>query len=375
VQPEVPDVLPLRVAHVVLSLRAGGLENGVVNVINGLPPERFVSTVYCLQEAGEFTQRLKPRGCQVRVYGLKPGNDLRLPLRLARDLRKDAIDIVHTRNSEAFFYGFPAARLAGVRSTVHSEHGRTSSESALRRYLQGWMLKRTTCAFAVSRELSRRLEAELGLPEGAFSVLYNGVDLARFTNCDAIPRVRGGAPVTIGAVGRLVEVKNFPLLLRAFAELRKEADVRLLIVGEGPERQALEALAVGLGVSHETQFVGHSEEVARHMQQMDIFVLPSLREGLSNTVLEAMACALPVVASDVGGNGELVADQQTGYLFESGNLNALTLHLRRLAADSALRQRLGAAGRECAHARFAMPVMLAQYADLYDRAHSARVAR
>ena len=363
---------PIRVGHVVLSLRAGGLENGVVNVINGLPPGQFISTVYCLQEAGEFAQRLRAPGCQVRVYGLQPGNDLRLPFRLARDLRTDGVNVLHTRNSESFFYGFPAARIAGIGGVIHSEHGRTGRESTLRRRLQGWMLKRTPHAFAVSRELARRLEVELRLREGTFSVLYNGVDLTRFTKCDAIPRRHAGAPVTIGSVGRLVEVKNFPLLLRAFAELRKETDVRLLIVGEGPERRTLDALAAELGVSGSAQFVGHSEEVTRYMQQMDIFVLPSLREGLSNTVLEAMACALPIVASDVGGNSELVTDQHTGYLFESGDAAALTLHLRRLTADAGLRDRLGEAGRQCAQSRFAMRVMLEQYASLYERACAAQ---
>jgi len=355
----------IHIGHVVLSLRPGGLENGVVNVINGLPADRFVSTVYCLQEAGEFAQRLRAPGCSVREYGLKPGNDLRLPFRLSRDLRGDGVQVLHARNSEAFFYGYAAARLSGIRAVIHSEHGRASRESGLRRRLQGWMLRRRIRAFAVSRELARRLEVELGLPGGTFGVIYNGVDLDRFSKCDAGPCQSRGGPVTIGSVGRLVDVKNYPLLLRAFAELRKAVDARLLIVGDGSERQMLEALTQHLGIAGETQFVGHSEDVARYMRQMDIFVLPSLREGLSNTVLEAMACGLPIVATDVGGNGELVADKQSGYLFPSGDVPALAAHLRRLAGDAELRTRMGEAGRARAHGEFAMQAMLDHYAQLY----------
>ena len=170
----------LRVLHVLLSLEPGGLENGVVNVINGLDPARFESSVCCLKHAGEFARRIADPAVRVHEMGWRGGNDLRMPLRLAKLFRASGADIVHTRNAESFFYGFAGAKLARVPALVHSEHGRTFTDRRARFAVQRLMTRYTDAVFAVSGQLKADLVRHVGIPESAIEVLHNGVDLGRF---------------------------------------------------------------------------------------------------------------------------------------------------------------------------------------------------
>lgn len=358
---------PLAVAHVLLSLEPGGLENGVVNVVNRLDPARFRSQVCCLKRAGEFAQRLRGP-VEVHPLGWRGGNDPLLPLRLARLFHRIRPDIVHTRNAEAFFYGFLAAKIAGVRAVVHSEHGRTFDDRPLRFWAQRVFSRSTDAIFAVSEQLKRDLVTHVGIPAPRIDVLYNGVDLGRFdaSQRDQV-RAELGIPdgeLIVGSVGRLVPVKNYPLLLRALHRLGAN-NVTLLLVGEGAERGALQEAARGLGMGARLRLLGHSETVPRLLSAMDVFVLPSVSEGMSNTLLEAMSCGVAVVASNVGGNPEIIKDGQSGLLFESCDEAALCELLRTLMADAALRRRLGAAGRQRVLEDFTMEAMISRYERLY----------
>jgi sugar transferase (PEP-CTERM/EpsH1 system associated) len=359
---------PIHVCHVLLSLDPGGLENGVVNVINGLPRDIFRSSVICLQQSGEFAARIANPGVSIMAMHLQPGNDPIMPFRVARVMRTLRPDIVHTRNIEAFFYGATAALLARVPRIIHSEHGRTFPESALRAFVQRNLLRVTDHAFAVSAKLRDDLSAYIGAPRDKYAVLYNGVDLTRFT--DPSTQDAGFRPtaseVRIVTVGRLVPVKNYPLLLRSLATLTN-LPWQCQLVGEGPEREALHRLAAELGIETRVSFAGHSDDVATILKQADIFVLPSFSEGLSNTLLEAMAAGTAVIASQVGGNGEIIADKVSGMLFPSDDAEALASTLSRLLVDAALRHKLGEAAMHRVQQDFAMSTMLNNYADMYMR--------
>ena len=358
---------PVHVCHLVLSLEPGGLENGVVNVVNGLDPGEFRSSVCCLQRSGEFAARLRPH-VPVSVMGLQPGNDPVLPLRLAKLLRRTGVDIVHTRNAEPFFYGYLAARLARIPVVVHSEHGRTFPEQPLRAMIQRLMLRGVDAAFAVSAQLRADLVRQLGIDGSRMEVLYNGVDTGSFRPSDALlrqPRAAGGR-LRIGTVGRLVAVKNYALLLKAFARL-PPGECQLVLAGEGPERAALEKLADDLGIRDRTEFAGHRDDVPDLLRTLDVFVLPSFSEGMSNTLLEAMATGVAVVASDVGGNREIIEGERSGLLFPSEDTAAATAQLQRLAASADLRHALGSAGAARVRGTFSIEAMLGRYAELYRR--------
>ena len=228
-----PIPAPIRIQHVLLSLEPGGLENGVVNVVNHLPEEQFASSICCLQHAGTFAARVRP-GVPITQMGLTAGNDVLLPLRLARLFRRTRPDVVHTRNAEAFFYGFLGARLAGIDCVVHSEHGRRFDDRPLRLRVQRCMSRHTRAVMAVSAQLKADLVQHVGIPAAAIGVLYNGVDTAA-----ALPGARllardslgiDAHTIVIGSVGRMVAVKNYPLLLQAVAALGRR-DVCLLMVG------------------------------------------------------------------------------------------------------------------------------------------------
>ena len=358
---------PLHICHIVLSLEPGGLENGVVNVVNGLDPAEFRASVCCLQRAGGFAARLRP-GVEIASMELRPGNDPWLPLRVARQLRRWSVDIVHTRNAEPFFYGVLAGRLAGVPAVVHSEHGRVFPEKPWRALAQRLLLRRVDAAFAVSEQLKSDLVRELRIPADRIEVLHNGVDIARFQRLPVrAPAGDAARVLVIGSVGRLAAVKNYALLLHAMARLPAAPACRLILIGEGPEKTALRQLAAQLGLEARVEFSGHREDVPQLLEQLDLFVLPSLSEGMSNTVLEAMAAGLPVLASDVGGNRELIASDQTGVLFPSGDVAALAGELLRLLGSPDLRARLGAAAARRARTEFSMEAMLDRYASLYRR--------
>jgi sugar transferase (PEP-CTERM/EpsH1 system associated) len=360
---------PLHICHVVLSLRSGGLENGVVNVVNGLDPARFRSSVCCLQQRGEFARRLRGSVAVIEM-GLKPGKDLRLPFRLAKVFRALQVDIVHTRNPEPFFYGAVAARLAGVPVVIHSEHGRIFPEKPLRVRVQRWLLRGTSAAFAVSEALRQELIREIGVKPATFEVVHNGVDLDRFRPCRGTAGRCVPGAVVVGSVGRLVPVKNYPLLIRAMAQLPRESSAPLLLVGDGPERAALEDLARRLNLTERVRFAGHRDDIPEALQEMDIFVLPSTSEGMSNTLLEAMAAGVTVLASDVGGNGEIVENGVSGLLFPSGDVDCATEKLRLLIADAQTRRRLARAGEARVRAEFSVEGMLHRYEELYWRVWS-----
>jgi sugar transferase (PEP-CTERM/EpsH1 system associated) len=362
----------VHVCHVVLSLEPGGLENGVVNVVNGLDASEFRSSVCCLRRLGEFAARIRP-GVPVTAMDLRSGNDPRTVLRLAELFRKSKVDVVHTRNLEPFLYGMPAARLAGVRAVIHSEHGRTFPERRLRSLVQRMLLRGVDAAFAVSARLRADLVRELKVDEARFEVIYNGVDITKFDSRETpVDAQRSARPLLIGSVGRLVAVKNYPLLMRAFANIPPALCCTLLLVGDGPERRALAALASDLGIADRVELAGHRDDVPELLRSMDVFVLPSVSEGMSNTLLEAMAVGLAVLASDVGGNSEIIVPERTGLLFRSQSVEHASKQLLRLVESASLRRSLGHAAASRVRSDFSIEQMLQRYEALYRRVWSRK---
>lgn len=359
----------IHIHHVVLSLQPGGLENGVVNVVNGLDPASFRSSVCCLKEGGAFAARLADQDVPVEVMGWRGGNDPKLPFKLARVFRKSRPDIVHTRNAEAFFYGFLAAKLAGVKHIVHSEHGRTFDDNPLRFTVQKLFSRYIDTTVSVSAQLKADLTRHIGIGAEHIQVLYNGVDFSHFAPSatrEATRREFGFSAddLIVGSVGRLVSVKNYPLLLRAVRSAGIDR-LKVLLVGDGPERGHLESLARELGLGEQVRFAGHRNDVSSLLGTMDMFVLPSISEGMSNTLLEAMAVGIACIASDVGGNREIIGHGLGGLLFESGDEATLTEHLRRLAADCDERLAIADAGRNRVLGAFSMDAMIARYESMY----------
>jgi sugar transferase (PEP-CTERM/EpsH1 system associated) len=229
----------------------------------------------------------------------------------------------------------------------------------------------------VSRSLRDYLVDRVGIRPERISTICNGVDTDKFHPADRKPAgalpasLSGEGLVVIGTVGRLQPVKDQQTLLAAFADVVRESGdaaspARLLMVGDGPLREVLERQAQALGIAHLTCFAGDRSDVAQLLQCMDVFVLPSLAEGISNTILEAMATGLPVLATRVGGNVELVQDGANGALFEPADVAALKRLLASYLADPLTRRRHGERSRRLAVEGFSLQAMVEGYRGAYE---------
>ncbi|MEW6118606.1 MAG: TIGR03088 family PEP-CTERM/XrtA system glycosyltransferase [Pseudomonadota bacterium] len=368
------------IVHVVHSFDTGGMENGMVNLFNVLPPARFRHTVVALTDYSDFRRRIVAQPVEFHALHRPAGHDLGWMRRLWRLLRTLKPDLVHTRNLAALEAQFVAAA-AGIRATVHGEHGRDVFDL----YGQNWkynLLRRVARPFvsnyiAVSRDLETWLRLQIGVPPRKLHQIYNGVDGEKFH-----PRENGrpevlppgfAVPATIvfGSVGRMVEVKDYPLLVQAFIRMVREAPdraerARLVIVGEGPARAACQRLLDAAGLAERAWLPGERHDVAELMRAFDVFVLSSKNEGISNTILEALASGLPVVATAVGGNVELVDDDVNGRLVRAGDAADMAQALLDYCEAPERIRVHGARARREAEGRYSIPAMAEAYAAVYD---------
>jgi sugar transferase (PEP-CTERM/EpsH1 system associated) len=304
-----------------------------------------------------------------------------------RVLRQRRPTVVHTRNLGTVDMQWVAA-LAAVPHRVHGEHGWEVDDP---RGLSRRSLRiRRACRPVIhryvpmSQDIARWLERDVGVPADRIRQLYSGVDVERFRPggpraTDAAGAAEGagaGRGPTLGTIGRLDPVKNQEALLEAFARLRqRHAGLQLVIVGDGPLRGHLQSRARSLGVAGDVTFTGSRTDTPELLRSFDVFVLPSVNEGISNTILEAMACGVPVVASGVGGNPELVVDGACGSLYDPADPQALQQAILPYLGDPALRERQGRAARERVVQNFSLHSMVGRYLALYDELLAASPAR
>ena len=375
-----PDKRPL-VAHVVYRFSMGGLENGVVNLINRMPADRWCHAIVALTEIDPgFASRIQRPDVELVALHKPPGQGLWQFPKLHRLFRTLQPAIVHTRNIGALEAQVPAWA-AGVPGRVHGEHGRDVDDvdGTNRRHI---LMRRVYRRFvqqhiALGGELAAYLRGPIGVPESQLTAIYNGVDHQRFIPAPQRQPIPG-CPFTdpalwlVGTVGRMQTVKAQPLLAQAFVNALHQRPtlsetLRLVMVGEGSLRSECLAILQQGGVDHLAWLPGARDDVPDVMRGLDCFVLPSLAEGISNTILEAMACGLPVLATRVGASGELLVEGQTGLLVPAGDVPALTSGLLHLACDKHASQAMGRAGRQRIEQHFSLPAMVAAYQSIYER--------
>ncbi|HKQ25291.1 MAG TPA: TIGR03088 family PEP-CTERM/XrtA system glycosyltransferase [Burkholderiales bacterium] len=371
--------MPL-VAHVIYRLDTGGLENGLVNLINRIPAERFRHAIICLTDYTEFRRRIKR---DVSVFALnKPlGNSPILHVKLWRLFMQLRPAIVHTRNLGTLEGMLPAA-LARVPVRVHGEHGHNLGDldGSNRKYQ--WV-RRAMKPFvhqyiALSKDLERYLHEKIRVPTAKIAQLYNGVDTELFHPArggrEPLPCEGFAGPdqFVIGTVGRMQAVKDPVALARAFVRLLQLVPdgarrLRLVMVGNGPLKEQVRSVLEQGGAAGLAWLAGERDDVPRIMRGLDLFVLPSISEGVSNTVLEAMASGLPMVATRVGGNPELIEADVSGTLVPAENVESMARAIRVYADSTELCKHRGSQARRAAEQRFGMDVMVNAYMSVYDR--------
>jgi sugar transferase (PEP-CTERM/EpsH1 system associated) len=363
------------IMHVVRTGSAvGGIESGIINIANHIPAERFRVSLCAFDTQETFSQRISRKDAE---YHLLPktgsGVDWQLIGRLSRLFRRTKIDIVHSHNWATFLYAVSAAAWAGV-PIIHGEHGNTFDELGATNVPKLWTKRllgpRVDRLVAVSQAIAAEW-VKYGVPLPKIAWIPNGVDVERFRPRADVKRLRRsfGMPeegYVIGTVGRFDPIKQYAVLIEAFAQITsRRGDCHLAFLGDGPCNEELQSLAEGLGIGTRVSWLGHRCDPELFLPALDIFALPSLSEGMSNAVLEAMSSGLPVVCSDLSAHREALEQDKEGALIYPCNPQTLAEALEGLINDTDRRRALGAAARRKVVAQFNMARMIADYARLY----------
>jgi sugar transferase (PEP-CTERM/EpsH1 system associated) len=371
--------------HVIDQLSLAGMEYGVIKLVNRIDPERIQSMIVSLRHHSEEARRLLPATIPVFEMRKTEGRNWRLIGRLASLLRDRRVDIVHSHNWSTLLYAVAAARLAKIPAVVHGEHGKNDTlVNRPRRVASRLLALGLTRACAVSRDLAEELVRDWRVPRERVAWIPNGVDLDVFEKTAALDDLRREFGLTsdhrvLMNTGGFRPVKDHPTLLRAFAIVhRARPEARLLLVGSGgvaDPRAGLDRMAADLGIGDAVRFAGVRRDIPGLLELCEVYVSSSRYEGMSNTILEAMAATRPVVATAVGGTPDLVEDGVSGFLVPAGAEEPMAARVTQLLDDATLRRRMGEAGRARIEARHSMTEMVRAYSDLYETMWAERGGR
>ena len=360
------------ICHIVPSLNPGGTERLVIEMSRRLK-QTYSVRICCLDEPGRWASEAESYGIPVMALHRSPGFHPGLGLRIAKWLEGTTRPVLHCHHFSPFVYGRLAAYLRRGSTVLYTEHGRLSDvPSSGRRRVASFLLGRLPVRiFAVSGDLKDSL-VEDGFPGDRIEVIHNGIEPGDRPSTEdrmAARRKLGIATdrVVVGTVARLNPVKDLETLIQAFALVRSRVpDPLLFLIGDGSERDRLEELSAALGVRSEVIFAGHRDDARSLLPAFDLFLNTSVSEGLSVTILEAMAAALPVVATSVGGTPELLVDTSVGLLVEKGQPQATAEAIERLLHDSAVREAMGPAARQRVIDSFSIARMIDRYTAIYE---------
>jgi glycosyltransferase involved in cell wall biosynthesis len=366
-------------------MERGGAQTQVANLFLALDRDRFDLSLICLREKGALGAMLEERGFPVVEMGKRGRVHPAMLLRLARLLREWKIDIVHCSVFTANLWGRLAGILAGTPVLIAHEQSTVSLEKRSRRQIDRLLAPFTWRVLTVSEDLRRRVLREERLSPRRVEILFNAVDeeaisraAASATACppglekwrgeNAFPR-----PPIVGAVGRLEYRKDHLTLVRAAARvLERRPEAVFLLAGEGPDRPKIEAELRALGLEGRFVLLGERADIPALLRAFDVYVLSSITEGLSLSILEAMAAGCPVAATRVGGNPELLDEGRAGLLCEAGDVEGLASILLELLDDADKRGTLARAAKRRVRETFDIHPVARRLEDLYRRAMSER---
>ena len=380
----------IRLAYVVHTFDMGGLERCIARLVNNLDPSQFIPTVICLNRNGDAAGWIERADVPVVALHKRPGNDPLVIWRLSKTLREHNIDIVHSHNWGTLLETTLARRLARIPIHIHAEHGLELADLRIgdwRRRLRGrtarWALRQADVVVAVADGVRERLTTRFGHPAEKVRLIPNGVD-SMTGNGSQLAGVRLrrslGIPedaFVVGSVGRLAPVKDFGTAVEAVGLMvGKGMNVHLVLVGDGPQRDSLAARADAAGMESHTHLVGRQTDVGDWLAAMDLYVNSSLNEGMSLSILEAMAAGLPLVVTDVGENAALVDGRPAcGRIVPSAAPDQLAQAMEQLLEDNQSRKQMSNCSRERFQRLYSTQQMVSCYESLYRTACSRRPKR
>lgn len=364
----------MRITHAVENLNRGGLERVVIDLASAQAAAGHDCQVVCLFEPGTLAPELADRGIRVVACGKREGADARALWRMRRALAAQRTEVLHSHNEAPHYYAMLAGLGLGLRRVVNTRHGMGADATARRREkLFRHSMRLADVSVAVSAAAGQRLASAGLVAERKIRVLPNGIHAESFRPRD--PRLReqlaaslGLPPATqlVGFVGRLNWAKDLPTMVAAFARVRAQRDdVALVLAGDGEERAEIEAVIADAGIGDRVFLLGDRSDVPALLPAFSVFAMSSVSEGYSIALLEACASALPIVATRIGGNGEIVAHGATGLLVPPSDPGALAAALGQLLGDPGLAEQMGRAGRAWLLENATFDVMASRYLDLY----------
>ncbi|MFH1776262.1 MAG: glycosyltransferase [Candidatus Omnitrophota bacterium] len=360
----------INIMHVTNSLDIGGLEMLVLNMLNALDRQRFSSRVCTLREDGKLIPEFTKAGIPVHIIKKRNGLDFFLPWKLKRLFQENQIDIVHTHNYAPWLYAAVAKNMVQEIRLIHTEHSNVD-DLKRRKILEKILSYATDYIVCDSANVAGFMVKEENINRQKIKTILNGIDVGRFSRQDMQKTLKKELGIdedtrVIGTVGRLVEVKDHLTLIKSFSlVLDKLKNVILIIVGDGPLRKKLEDFSRDIEVRKNIMFLGARDDVDKVLQIFDLFVLSSLSEGLPLALIEAMAASIPVVATAVGGNCEVVPDEKTGYLVTPKEPKQMAEKIITILTDKKLQKKMGECACQRVREHFNLEIMVQEYEQLY----------
>ncbi len=367
-----PKITIVQLLH---SMTVGGAEVLAAGLARRLG-DRYRFVFVCLDSVGELGEQLRDEGFPLVVLHRGTGIDWTCSRALKEELKSQEATIVHAHQYTPFFYALTTGILGRRPPILFTEHGRFFPDLPNRKHaiFNRLLMRKNDRIVGVGEAVRKALVDNEGIPENRTQVIYNGIDVTKFESTDASARstIRnelaiGENDFVVSLVGRLNDLKDHSTAIRTARRVAEQLpNFRMLFVGEGEERTKIESEIRDAQLEKTITLLGTRHDIPEILQASDVCFLSSLSEGIPLTLIEGMAAGLPVVATDVGGNSEVVIQNETGYLAPSGDDEALAGYLITLGNDPALRRQLGAAGRQRAHQHFSEIENHRRYQELYD---------
>ena len=360
-----------RIVYLITDLNIGGAEKSLYQLVTHLNRDKFSPIVYSLSGGSKIAEKLRTKDIEVVCLGAKSKIDITVLLKLVRLLKKQKPNILHTYLFHANFIGRIAGRTAGVPLIISSVRTMEKQKwhHVYLNMLTCWMVDKETC---VSRDVGRFVRKYAKVPYRKLTTIYNGIDLKDIHIAKNADEKKGELSINqfshiIGTVGHLTTAKGIVYLLKAFKLVLKDfPGACLLIIGNGPDEKKLKKLALELDIKASVQFLGFREDALEIINTMDVFVLPSLWEGMPNVVLEAYALGKPVVSTKVGGANEIIIDGKTGFLVSPGNWQSFAQSVTKLLKNPDIRKEFGIKGKEFISINFSLDRMVKDTERLYE---------